>query len=188
MLSTARIASSIACGHSLAGFQFYAQPRLTECLVCAQTSHTRHVSESPTSNYYVFPTADVGKGLHVAFTHREEKHLDTKPVPPFPHLHGHTPLVCTDKFSLTLKTLRANSHPVTRVQLGYVEGCKDGNPGPIPLGLGPKQQINTRNKEPLSFVSVGFCEVQERLLLCPFYGRPQRMNACPSSERLRRIS
>eukprot|EP00903_Cladosiphon_okamuranus_P018778 g17275.t1 len=36
-------------------------------------------------------------------------------------------------------------------QLGYVEGCKDGNPGPIPLGLGPKQQINTRNKEPLSF-------------------------------------
>lgn len=38
-------------------------------------------------------------------------------------------------------------------QLGYVEGCKDGNPGPIPMGLGPKQQINTRNKEPLTFVS-----------------------------------
>eukprot|EP00752_Nemacystus_decipiens_P002099 g2007.t1 len=36
-------------------------------------------------------------------------------------------------------------------QLGYVDGCKDGNPGPVPLGLGPKQQINTRNKEPLSF-------------------------------------
>ncbi|CAM9854581.1 unnamed protein product [Pylaiella littoralis] len=36
-------------------------------------------------------------------------------------------------------------------ELAYVEGCKDGKPGPIPLGLGPKQQINTRNKEPLSF-------------------------------------
>ncbi|CAM9268298.1 unnamed protein product [Ectocarpus sp. 13 AM-2016] len=36
-------------------------------------------------------------------------------------------------------------------ELGYVEGCKDGNPGPIPMGLGPKQQINTRNKEPLTF-------------------------------------
>ena len=38
-------------------------------------------------------------------------------------------------------------------QLAYVEGCQDGKPGPIPLGLGPKQQINTRKTEPLSFVS-----------------------------------
>ncbi|CAM9137392.1 unnamed protein product [Hapterophycus canaliculatus] len=36
-------------------------------------------------------------------------------------------------------------------ELGYVEGCKDGKPGPIPVGIGPKQQINTRTKEPLSF-------------------------------------
>eukprot|EP00904_Undaria_pinnatifida_P000751 jgi/Undpi1/10677/HiC_scaffold_29.g13125.m1 len=36
-------------------------------------------------------------------------------------------------------------------QLAYVEGCQDGKPGPIPLGLGPKQQINTRKTEPLSF-------------------------------------
>ncbi|CAM9746295.1 unnamed protein product [Sphacelaria rigidula] len=36
-------------------------------------------------------------------------------------------------------------------KLAYVEGCKDGKPGPIPAGLGPKQQINTRNTEPLTF-------------------------------------
>ncbi|CAM9979653.1 unnamed protein product [Ascophyllum nodosum] len=36
-------------------------------------------------------------------------------------------------------------------QLAYVEGCQDGKPGPIPAGLGPKQQINTRKGEPLSF-------------------------------------
>lgn len=35
-----------------------------------------------------------------------------------------------------------------------MEGCQDGKPGPIPTGLGPKQQINTRKGEPLSFVSV----------------------------------
>lgn len=43
--------------------------------------------------------------------------------------------------------------PYLLPQLAYVEGCQDGRPGPIPLGLGPKQQINTRKTEPLTFVS-----------------------------------
>lgn len=69
----------------------------------------------------------------------------------------HANLEQTSLTNLTFTRCGPTHTMLILVQLGYVEGCKDGNPGPIPLGLGPKQQINTRNKEPLSFVSVDIC-------------------------------